>query len=253
MAALVNGPFNAQDYNPQQGTGQLDPGKHKVIITKSEVTATKNNDGGMVVFTVESQEGPSQGQQMNYRINLYNASADAVRIAQQQFSALCHVVGVFYVEDTQQLHGIPFYVDVRKQKNDERYNEIFKVYDANGNEPSKNGPQGGGQQQQQQNNFGGQQQQQQQQPGNNAFGNQQQQNNNFNQQQNNGNNNQSFGGGNQQQQQQQQNNNFGGNNQQSNNNFGGGNTQANNGGGNAAWQPNGTGNTGGQPAWGQQG
>lgn len=223
MAQLINGAFDATQYNPAQGSGQFDVGRHKVVVESSKIDATKAGDGGMIIFGLKSIEGPSQGQTMDYRINLYNASAKAVEVAQRQFSALCHVVGIFHVQDTQQLHNIPFMVDVRKQTSDERYNEIGKVLDVNGNEPGKasNQPQqqqgpgagafGAGQQQQQQPNqqggFGqapnqggfGQQQQggfgQQQQGG---FG--QQQQGSFGQGQQQG----GFGQDQQQQQQQQQ-------------------------------------------------
>jgi len=105
-------------------------------------------------------------------LNLWNASDKAKEIAQSQQSALCFVTGVFYVEDTQALHNIPFYVEVAKQKNDEKYNEVRAVFDVNGCAPKSQKPeprliafvQGGGAVQQPVQ----QQQQQTQQPANNG-------------------------------------------------------------------------------------
>lgn len=178
MAQLPN-PFNAREVDPTQMTGQLPVGKHPVVAVESEVVATKNNDGGMIVYTLQIIDGPQKGTTGAYRINLYNASQKAVEIAKRQYSALCHAVGVFDVQDSAQLHNIPFMVEVGLQKDSEQYTEIKKVFDINGNEPGKVGQQ---QQQQQQQTAGGwgqsqqQQQQQQQEPaGNGGWGQQQQQ------------------------------------------------------------------------------
>jgi hypothetical protein len=192
MAALINGPFDANQFNPATGGGgQLGVGFHKVIIEASEVKPTAANDGGMIAYTLRCIEGAEQGGSQAYRLNMWNASDKAREIAQSQQSALCFVTGVFYVEDTQQLHNIPFYVEVVKQKNDEKYTEIRAVFDVNGCPPKSTKPeprliafvQGGGaaQQQQAQAQQPAQQQQTQQQPaqqggwGNNAGQTQQQQ------------------------------------------------------------------------------
>lgn len=175
MAALINGPFDANQFNPATGGGgQLGVGFHKVIIEASEVKPTAANDGGMIAYTLRCIEGPEQGGSQAYRLNMWNASDKAREIAQSQQSALCFVTGVFYVEDTQQLHNIPFYVEVVKQKNDEKYTEIRAVFDVNGCPPKSQKPeprliafvQGGGaaQQQPQQQAQAPQQQQQAQQP-----------------------------------------------------------------------------------------
>lgn len=128
--------FDATQVNPTQGDGQLPVGKHKVIICDSEITETKAKDGAYLKLTLEIVEGPNVGIKGPYRLNLYNSSADAVAIAQRQLSALCHVTGVFHVSDSRQLHDIPFMVEVNAQK-DEKYTEIKKVFDVNGNEPGK--------------------------------------------------------------------------------------------------------------------
>lgn len=157
MAQLPNA-FNANDFDPTQSTGQLPVGKHPVVAIESEVKPTAANDGGMLVYTLQIIDGPSKGATGAYRLNLYNASPKAVEIAQRQFSAMCHATGVFNVQDSAQLHNIPFMVEVGVQKGSEQYTEVKKVFDANGNEPGK-----GGQQQAAQTHQPAQQQQQQQQ------------------------------------------------------------------------------------------
>lgn len=162
--------FNAQQYDPTQGVGSLPIGKHPVIVESSEVKANKANDGGYLQLNLRIIDGPQAGTTGAYRLNLYHTNQQTVEIAHRQLSAICHVVGVFMVQDSSQLHNLPFLVEVGPQKNDPAYTEVKKVYDMNGNEPGKAGqgaalaqpqqPAGFGQQPQGQGGFGGQPQQQ---------------------------------------------------------------------------------------------
>ena len=132
-------PFNAQQYDPTQGVGSLPIGKHPVIIETSEVKANKANDGGYLQLNLRIIDGPQSGTQGAYRLNLYHTNQQTVEIAHRQLSAICHVIGVFQINDSSQLHGIPFLIEVGPQKNDPQYTEVKKVFDMNGNEPGKAG------------------------------------------------------------------------------------------------------------------
>jgi len=156
MAQLLQA-FNAQQYDPTQGVGGLPVGKHPVIIESSEVKANSKNDGGYLQLNLKIIDGPSTGTVGAYRLNLYHQNQQTVEIAHRQLSAVCHVTGVFNVQDTQQLHNIPFVVEVDFQKGEEArqkgYTEVKRVFDVHGNEPGKAGqghapaqPQGFGQQ-----------------------------------------------------------------------------------------------------------
>lgn len=222
----LQGLFDATNIDPSQGTPSLPVGKHPVVIKEGEVKGTKDNSGGLVALTLEIIDGPQKGTTGVYRINLYNASQEARDIAQRQMSALCHVTGVFKVENLQQLYGKPFVVEVGLQKGEEAqqkgYTEVKRVYDINGNEPGKSGSAAP---QPQNNNAGG---------GNN--GGQGNWNGGNNGQSNNANNGQNNGGG-----QAQWNT---GNNQNPQNN------NQNNNGGNASWNGGGGNNGGGSAPWG---
>lgn len=183
MAQLLHA-FDARAYDPTQGAGSLPIGRHPVIIESSEVKGNSKNDGGFLLLTLKLIDGPQAGATGAYRLNLYSSSQQASEIAHRQLSAVCHVTGVFNVQDSAQLHNIPFVVEVGFQKGHEPgsspeakgYTEVKRVFDINGNEPGKQGQaaaaqapaQQPAQQQQQAAAWGGQQQapaqQQQQQP-----------------------------------------------------------------------------------------
>ena len=174
MAQLIQA-FNAQQYDPTQGGGSLPVGRHPVIIESSEVKANKANDGGYLQLNLKLIDGPQTGTTGAYRLNLYHSNPQTAEIAHRQLSAICHVIGVFNVQDSQQLHNIPFIVEVGLQKGEEAaqkgYTEVKKVFDINGNEPGKAG-QGAAPAQPAQGGFGQQQpaQQPQQPQGGGAWG-----------------------------------------------------------------------------------
>jgi len=127
-------------------------GRHKVIIYSSDIKANKSEQGGLVEFGLRIIEGPLSGHEGVHRLNLYHQSQQTAEIAQKQFSALCHVTGVFLVQATEQLHNIPFIVQVENQKltveQQERasrgeqvtpFTQVTKVFDVHGNEPGKAG------------------------------------------------------------------------------------------------------------------
>ena len=163
MAQLIQA-FNAQQYDPTQGGGSLPVGRHPVIIESSEVKANKANDGGYLQLNVKLIDGPQTGATGAYRLNLYHSNPQTAEIAHRQLSAICHCVGVFNVQDSSQLHNIPFIIEVGLQKGEEAaqkgYTEVKKVFDINGNEPGKAGqgaPAAQPQQQPAQGGFGQQQ------------------------------------------------------------------------------------------------
>jgi len=159
MAQLITA-FNAQQYDPSQGVVGLPVGRHPVVIESSEVKANSNNDGGYLQLNLKVIDGPNAGTVGAYRLNLYHSNQQTIEIAHRQFSAVCHVVGVFNVQDSAQLHGIPFLVEVGQQKSNPQYTEVKKVFDINGNEPGKAGqPAPAAQPQAAQTGFAAQQQQ----------------------------------------------------------------------------------------------
>jgi len=132
-------PFNPLEHDPSQGVGQLPVGRHLVIVESASVEENSSGTGGLVKFILATQEG---GKQV-YRLNLFHSDEKTVQIAQKQLSALCHVMNVFQLgSDGKQLsalYNIPFAVDIRQQKNDERYTEVARVLTAAGEEPGRPG------------------------------------------------------------------------------------------------------------------
>lgn len=140
--------FNAQQVRPADpdGGGGLPVGNHPVYIKKTEVVANKDaSTGHQLVLTLACYEGPAKGSEALYRLNLYHTSSnEAVRIAYEQLSAICHVTGKYDIGDTDELCNLPFIAVVESQ-NDPQYptrTQVKGVLDKNGDKPGQPGVKG---------------------------------------------------------------------------------------------------------------
>lgn len=115
-----------------------------VVIRSSETKETNKQDGHYLELGVEVIDGPAKGATGAIRLNLWSASPQAQQIAYKQLSAICHIVGVFNIQDTQQLHDRPFRVVVTAQQTEEGkakgYTQVSDVLDIQGNAPGKGNP-----------------------------------------------------------------------------------------------------------------
>jgi hypothetical protein len=160
LANMVAFSFNAQQYSPRYGGGgeQLPPGEYVGVVVNTEPVNTTDGagqvKGGYLALTLTPTEGPLTGQKHIDRLNLHHTNPKTVEIANEQMSAYCHVLNVFNVQDTVQLHNIPFRFTIGWQKGQEPsqerpnggFTEVKAIYDINGNAPGKagSGPQAGG-------------------------------------------------------------------------------------------------------------
>lgn len=133
--------FNSQQFAPQYGSsGGLPDGRHKVIISASAPEPVKDKPQNMkLVLTLKCVEGAAINMTQTDNLNMVNDNADAVEIGNKKLSAYCHVTGVFAFTKTEQLHNIPFWVDIGPQNKNPQYSEIKAIYDINGNPPGKSG------------------------------------------------------------------------------------------------------------------
>lgn len=105
--------FDASQIAPQQPMEALPAGWYKAAVTESTLEPT--NDGtGMVLKTVyDVLEGAFKGRKIFNNFNLQNKNPQAVEIAQQELSGLCHATGVIRCTDSEMLHNIPFFVKLK--------------------------------------------------------------------------------------------------------------------------------------------
>lgn len=147
LSEMVAFSFNAQAHTPQYGGGgsNLPVGKYKGVIVDSRSEKTSSGTGGFLALDLTPIEGPLAGQKHTDRINLFNLNPQTVEIANKQMSAYCYVTGQFNLQDTAQLHNLPFFFEIGYQKGNEPtaekpeggYTQVKAIFDINGNSPGK--------------------------------------------------------------------------------------------------------------------
>jgi hypothetical protein len=132
-------PFNARAIEPSSAPQPLPAGDYKVIIFESAGEAVSTGKGGMLHLKLRVIEGQYMNRELHYYLNLFHESQTTVEIAQRQLSAICHVTGVFDLQNSQQLHNIPFIAVVEIQRDNSSYNQIKGVRYLDGSQPGKPG------------------------------------------------------------------------------------------------------------------
>ena len=124
MADLGN--FNANEVEPAEEFHAIPAGKYQAVITESERKETRNRDGEYLLLVFEIIEGEYRGRKVFARFNLWNKNPDAVRIASQELSAICHAVSVMNPKNSVELHNLPLTITVRVRKSpDGEMNEVY--------------------------------------------------------------------------------------------------------------------------------
>jgi len=126
--------FNAQEVEPQSEFTPLPAGEYLMIIVDSELKQTKTGTGSYLQLALQVIDGTYKNRVVFDRLNIQNHNQTAQEIGQRALSALCHAVGVLQVQDSIQLHNIPFIARLTVRQNTEYgdSNEV-KAYKSAGN------------------------------------------------------------------------------------------------------------------------
>lgn len=119
--------FDATNIEPIKAYEVVPPGKYLAQIVNSETRVTKDGTGQYLWLELDVLDGPHKGRKLFDRLNLVNANPQTVEIAQRTLSAICHATGRMQVQDSEELHLIPFIADVQVQPPRNGYGETNKV------------------------------------------------------------------------------------------------------------------------------
>lgn len=129
---LFQQPFDANTVKPQEDFEPLPAGWYNAKVINSEAKPTKDNKSGYLQLDLEVLDGEHKGRKVFDRLHLWNAGDTAAKtceIAQRQLSAYCHASGVFILQDSNQLHGIPIKIklSLRQQEGFAPSNDVKAV------------------------------------------------------------------------------------------------------------------------------
>ena len=136
------GGFDATKIAPQGDRTPLPAGDYKVVIEKSEKKPTKKGTGHLLELVLKVVDGEHSGRMVWERLNIWNPSQDAAKIAASTLSAICHATGVMKPNASEQLHNIPMIASVvveeRKDAKGEFSNKIKAYKRIGAREVAKN-------------------------------------------------------------------------------------------------------------------
>jgi len=110
--AMLPSVFNSEDHEPMTDFTPIPNGWYQFEIVKSEIKLTKAKTGkrmNLQAKVVEAEEKKHEGRLVFIGLNLENPNATAVEISLRELRSLCDAVDVPALEDTVELHDIPFW------------------------------------------------------------------------------------------------------------------------------------------------
>lgn len=119
--AKLPGSFNAEQHEDMNSFEPIPAGEYEAKVTKSELKATSDKQGQMLVLTFEILRGDHKGRICWSRLNLVNKSEKAVEIANKELATLCRACGKINIDESEELHGIPISIKVKVTKETPQY------------------------------------------------------------------------------------------------------------------------------------
>lgn len=104
--------FDASQVIPAAPMEAVPAGWYSVAITDGEVTVNDGGQGRRIALEFTVLEGQYKGRKIFDGLNIVHSNPQAQQIAAGHLSAICHAVGVFQVQDVQQLFNKPFQIKV---------------------------------------------------------------------------------------------------------------------------------------------
>lgn len=119
----------------------LPQGRYFVIITDSQMKATKAGTGEYLELTLLVLDGQHAGRKLWERLNVKNTSKVAEEIARGQLNAIKEACGLHgKLQDTDQLHNTPFEVQLEIDRRDPTRNKVVGYGQIAKTEPEKKTP-----------------------------------------------------------------------------------------------------------------
>lgn len=119
--------FDATGIDPMKPLEVLPPGKYPAQIVASDMRLTRDGMGQYLNLEIDVLDGPYKGRKLFDRLNLVNNNTQTVEMAQRTLSAICHATARLQVQDSEELHLIPFMAVVQVQPPKNGYGESNKI------------------------------------------------------------------------------------------------------------------------------
>lgn len=126
--------FDVSTYEAPKRTSfePLPPGDYNAMITDSQMKVTKSGTGEYLELTIQIIDGAHSGRRLWERLNVFNANKTAEEIGRSQLNGIKQACGVEKLEESEQLHDIPFVLSLDIDRRDATRNKIMGYTAAKG-------------------------------------------------------------------------------------------------------------------------
>ena len=110
--------------------GDFEPlpvGDYNMMVIESDICPNKKGTGSYVKIVLHCLDEEYAGRRVYEYINIDHPNEKVVAIAERQMAELCNAVGVLELEDTQELHEIPFVARLKVEAGNEQFGPSNKV------------------------------------------------------------------------------------------------------------------------------
>lgn len=104
--------FKASEVPEDKGFEVIPEGTYAAQIIQSDMKETKAKTGMFLELRIQILDEPYTGRLVFERLNLVNPNETAVKIAERTLADICEACGIDEVEDSEELHGIEFEIDL---------------------------------------------------------------------------------------------------------------------------------------------
>lgn len=105
--------FKASEVPEDKGFEVIPAGTYSAHIIQSEMKETKAGTGQYLELRIQILDEPYTGRLVFERLNLVNPNETAVKIANRTLADILEALGVDEVEDSEELHGIEFQMELK--------------------------------------------------------------------------------------------------------------------------------------------
>lgn len=121
------GKYNTPENKETIGFDALPAGKYAAQVVKSEYKETKAKNGHYLQLVIKIIAGDYSGRQIFENLNLDNPNPQAVEIANKTLNSICQACILAGVENSDELHGIPMEITLKKDKETDDYPESNSI------------------------------------------------------------------------------------------------------------------------------
>ena len=111
--------FDAENDGFTADIGLIPAGRYLAVITDSELKPTRTASGQCLEFTFRVVNGPYANRLLRLQLHLWSPVERTRMVSEAELSAVCRAVGVVQPRDSRELHDVPLFITVARERRED--------------------------------------------------------------------------------------------------------------------------------------